>query len=179
MLAYAWLGPRAYCPRRPFPACPPGRAGVIPGHLAASQRSGSRLGLPCGQRSAGRVGLGLRRRGGGGVLRWTGFDRGPNWRLGLRVDADGCYLSRGTPRSTWSGGRYDWMRKVLATERGRLTYRKRKQTIEPVFGHTKRNSGVTHFNRRGRAKVRTEWRLVMMTQNLGKVYRHQLATTGA
>ena len=28
-------------------------------------------------------------------------------------------MSRGTPRSTWSGGRYDWMRKVLATELGR------------------------------------------------------------
>jgi transposase len=88
-------------------------------------------------------------------------------------------VSRGTPRSTWSGGRYDWMRNVLATELGRLTYRKRKQTIEPVFGHTKHNSGVTHFNRRGRLKVRTEWRLLMMTHNLAKVYRHQLATTGA
>ncbi len=82
-------------------------------------------------------------------------------------------------RAGRSGGRYDWMRKVLATERGRLTYRKRKQTVEPVFGHTKHNSGVTHFNRRDRVKVHTEWRLLMMTQNLGKVYRHQLAITGA
>jgi hypothetical protein len=53
-------------------------------------------------------------------------------------------ISRGTPRSTWSGGRYDWMRNVLATDLGRLTYRKRKQTVEPVFGHTKHNSGFTH-----------------------------------
>jgi transposase len=88
-------------------------------------------------------------------------------------------VSRGTPRSTWSGGRYDWMRKVLATDLGRLVYRKRKKTIEPIFGHTKYNSGVIHFNRRGRVKVRTEWRLLMMTQNLAKVYRHQLAATGA
>jgi transposase len=88
-------------------------------------------------------------------------------------------VSRGTPRSTWSGGRYDWMRKVLATELGQLIYRKRKKTIEPIFGHTKHNGGFIHFNRRGRVKVRTEWRLVMMTQNLGKVYRHQLAATGA
>jgi hypothetical protein len=88
-------------------------------------------------------------------------------------------VSRGTPRSTWSGGRYDWMRKVLSTELGRLTYRKRKQTVEPVFGHTKHNGGVTHFNRRGRVKVRTEWRLLLMTQNLAKVHRHQLAATGA
>jgi hypothetical protein len=27
--------------------------------------------------------------------------------------------------------------------------------------------------------VRTEWRLLTMTQNLAKVYRHQLAATGA
>ena len=88
-------------------------------------------------------------------------------------------VSRGTPRSTWSGGRYDSMRKVLSTELGQLIYRKRKKTIEPIFGHTKHNGGVTHFNRRGRVKVRTEWRLVTMTQNLAKVYRHQLAATGA
>ena len=88
-------------------------------------------------------------------------------------------VSRGTPRSTWSGGRYDWMRKVLATELGQLTYRKRKQTVEPIFGHTKHNGGFIHFNRRGRVKVRTEWRLLMMTQNLGKLHRHQLAAAGA
>jgi hypothetical protein len=41
------------------------------------------------------------------------------------------------------------MRKVLATELGQLIYRKRKKTIEPIFGHTKHNSGITHFNRRG------------------------------
>jgi hypothetical protein len=70
------------------------------------------------------------------------------------------------------------MRTVLATELGRLTYRKRKRTIEPIFGHTKHNSGVIHFNRRGRVEVRTEWRLLMMTQNLAKVHRHQLAATG-
>jgi hypothetical protein len=71
------------------------------------------------------------------------------------------------------------MRKVLATELGQLLYRKRKKTIEPIFGHTRQNAGVTHFNRRGRVKVRTEGRLLMMTQNLAKVYRHQLAATGA
>jgi hypothetical protein len=88
-------------------------------------------------------------------------------------------VSRGTPRSTWSGGRYDWMRRLLATDLGQLTYRKRKQTIEPVFGHTKHNSGFIHFNRRGRLKVRTEWRSLTMTQNLNKLHRHRLAATRA
>jgi transposase len=87
--------------------------------------------------------------------------------------------SRGTPRQGWTGGRYSWMRSVLATEHGRRTYRKRKQTVEPLFGDTKHNSGVHRFHRRGRVKVRTEWRLLMMTHNLGKLHRHQLAVVGA
>jgi hypothetical protein len=69
--------------------------------------------------------------------------------------------SRGTPRRGWVGGRYTWMRRVLATELGRFIYRKRKQTIEPLFGHTKHNRGVNRFHRRGRTVVCTEWRLLM------------------
>ena len=87
--------------------------------------------------------------------------------------------SRGTPRPGWTGGRYSWMRQVLASEFGRDLYRKRKQTVEPLFGHTKHNCGVKYFHRRGRIKVRTEWRLLMTGHNLGKLHRHQLATVGA
>ena len=72
--------------------------------------------------------------------------------------------SRGTPRRGWVGGRYDWMRTVLAAEHGRERYKKRKQTTEPTFGNTKHNKGVIRFHRRGRIKVRTEWRLMMMTE---------------
>jgi len=87
--------------------------------------------------------------------------------------------SRGTPRRGWTGGRYAWMRNVLATEHGRQLYRKRAQTVEPLFGNTKHNRGVHRFHRRGRIKVRTEWRLLMMTHNLTKIHRHQLAAAGA
>jgi transposase len=75
--------------------------------------------------------------------------------------------SRGTPRPGWTGGRYAWMRNVLATEDGRRVYRKRKQTVEPLFGNTKHNDGVHRFLRRGRDKVRTEWRLMMTTIAVG------------
>jgi hypothetical protein len=84
--------------------------------------------------------------------------------------------SRGTPRKTWTGGRYDWMRAVLKSEHGGDRYRKRRQTVEPVFGHAKHNKRVTRFRRRGRVKVRTEWRLHMMTHNLTKLYNHQIAS---
>jgi hypothetical protein len=87
--------------------------------------------------------------------------------------------SRGTPRPGWTGGRYEWMRRLLATEHGRRAYRKRRQTVEPLFGNTKHNNGLYRFHRRGRIKVRTEWRLLMMTHNLGKLHRHQLAAAGA
>ena len=87
--------------------------------------------------------------------------------------------SRGTPRPGWTGGRYAWRRHLLATEHGRRLYRKRKQTVEPLFGNTKHNNSVQRFHRRGRIKVRTEWRLLMMTHNLTKIHRHQLAATGA
>jgi Transposase DDE domain len=87
--------------------------------------------------------------------------------------------TRETPRRGWTGGRYTWMRYVLACDLGERLYRKRKQMIEPVFGHTKHNRGVTRFHRRGRTAVRTEWRLLMATHNLNKLHRHQIATAGA
>jgi hypothetical protein len=48
-----------------------------------------------------------------------------------------------------------------------------------LFGNTKHNSGVYRFHRRGRTKVRLEWRLLMMAHNLNKVHRHQLTSVGA
>jgi hypothetical protein len=71
------------------------------------------------------------------------------------------------------------MRRVLATDLGKQLYRKRRELIEPVYGHTKHNRKIYRFNYRGRAAVRTEWRLVMMTHNLTKLHRHQVATTTA
>jgi hypothetical protein len=86
---------------------------------------------------------------------------------------------RDTPRPGWTGGRYDWMRAVINGEPGNQLYRQRPAMIEPVFGHTKHNKGVTRFLRRGRTAVRTEWRLLMATHNLAKLHRHHLATVRA
>ena len=57
------------------------------------------------------------------------------------------------------------MRRLLATELGRETFRKRHQTIEPVFGQIKYNRRIDRFQRRGRTAVRSEWRLAAMTHN--------------
>ena len=86
---------------------------------------------------------------------------------------------RKTPRPGWDGGRYAWMRRLLASEPGRELYSKRHQTIEPVFGQIKFNRKIDRFQRRGRTAVRSEWRLAAMTHNLLKLHQHRIAATGA
>jgi Transposase DDE domain len=71
---------------------------------------------------------------------------------------------------------YIQMREQLATEDGRVLYRKRKSMIEPVFGQIKHNRRIDRFTRRGLAACRAEWRLVMATHNLLKLYTHRIAT---
>jgi hypothetical protein len=73
---------------------------------------------------------------------------------------------RRTTQRNWDGGRYDEMRRLLATDRGRELYRKRQPMIEPVFAQMKFNRGLNRFRRRGRGAVRAEWRLITATHNL-------------
>jgi transposase len=87
--------------------------------------------------------------------------------------------SRKGTRPGWDGGLYAFMRRVLATERGGELYRQRQPMIEPVFGQTKHNRGMARFHRRGRAAVRTEWRLITATHNLLKLHRPAAAPTVA
>jgi transposase len=83
---------------------------------------------------------------------------------------------RRTTRRNWEGGHYDFMRRVLASERGGELYRKRQPMIEPVFAQTKFNRGLDRFRRRGRGAVRAEWRLITATHNLLKLHRYALTT---
>jgi hypothetical protein len=87
-------------------------------------------------------------------------------------------LRRGA-RPGWTGGLYDFMRRVLATAQGRELYGRRQATIEPVFGQLKFNRDFRRFQRRGRAACRSEWRLIAATHNILKLHRHRLtaATT--
>ncbi|MDA0166018.1 transposase [Solirubrobacter ginsenosidimutans] len=71
------------------------------------------------------------------------------------------------------------MRRVLTTEHGKALYKQRQHIIESVFGNTKHNRGITHFHRRGRAAVRTEWRLYMATHNLLKLHNYHLVRQAA
>ena len=71
---------------------------------------------------------------------------------------------RTTARPGWDGGRYSWMRRLLATL-GRELYSHRHQTIEPVFGQIKHIRKIDRFHRRGRTAVRNELRLAAATHN--------------
>jgi transposase len=80
------------------------------------------------------------------------------------------------PRAGWTGDLYDHMRRALATEHGKAIYRQRKETVEPVFGHTKHNRKIDRLQRRGRAAALSEWRLIAATHNLQKLHSHHIAT---
>jgi hypothetical protein len=83
---------------------------------------------------------------------------------------------RKEPRPGRRGGLYDFTRRVLATDWGKDLYLKRQGLVEPVFGQIKATRGAARFSRRGRAAVRSEWRLLTATHNILKLHRHQLAT---
>jgi transposase len=67
------------------------------------------------------------------------------------------------------------MARKLRTKRGRERYARRKAMVEPVFGQVKQARGFRQFLLRGRKKMRAEWRLVSLTHNLLKLWRHERA----
>lgn len=70
------------------------------------------------------------------------------------------------------------MRARLSSDRGRVAYAKRKQTVEPVFGQMKERRSLRRFSLRGLVKVSGEWTLWCLTHNLGKIVRALRTVTG-
>ncbi|MHB8577681.1 MAG: IS1182 family transposase [Dehalococcoidia bacterium] len=68
------------------------------------------------------------------------------------------------------------MREKLGTEAGRAAYAKRKQTVEPVFGHIKACRGFRQFLLRGLGAVQGEWALLCTVHNLLRLYHHGSTT---
>jgi IS5 family transposase len=58
----------------------------------------------------------------------------------------------------------------VATKAGRLRYKQRQQTVEPVFGIIKQAMGFRRFSLRGLAKVRLEWTLAALAYNLKRLF---------
>jgi hypothetical protein len=59
----------------------------------------------------------------------------------------------------------------LRTKVGKAIYKKRKETVEPVFGIIKGVMGFRQFMLRGLEKVNTEWTLVRAAYNFKKLHR--------
>jgi transposase len=98
---------------------------------------------------------------------------------GIQVIVPPDASKRKGSRPGWDTGPYEFMRRVLATERGSELYRKRQAMVEPVFAQTKFNRGIDRFLRRGRAAVHSEWRLITATHNLLKLHKYSLAAATA
>jgi len=59
----------------------------------------------------------------------------------------------------------------LKTKEGRAKYKKRKETVEPVFGIIKSVLGFSTFLLRGLDKVNIEWDLVTLAYNFKKLHK--------
>ena len=67
------------------------------------------------------------------------------------------------------------MKAKLETENAKALYRKRKQTVEPVFGIIKSAMGFVRFRLRGIKNVATEWVLAALAYNCRRVSRLKAA----
>ncbi len=71
----------------------------------------------------------------------------------------------------------DAMRRRLRTVIGRAAYKKRKETVEPVFGIIKSAMGFRQFLLRGKRNVALEWSLVTLAYNFRRLARLLSVTT--
>ena len=67
------------------------------------------------------------------------------------------------------------MQKALKSEAGKNKYRRRKHTVEPVFGIIKHGMKFRQFLLRGLDKVRGEWSLVVLAYNCRRLHTLVLA----
>jgi len=75
----------------------------------------------------------------------------------------------------------EWMSYRLKLPKNRERYRKREQSVEPVFGQIKAARGLRQFLLRGLEKVSALWQLECAVHNLLKLYRagkRELEPTG-
>lgn len=67
------------------------------------------------------------------------------------------------------------MQAKLASEEGKQIYRKRQETVEPVFGIIKAAMGFRQFLLRGLEMVGTEWDLVCLAYNVKRLWKAKSA----
>jgi len=73
-----------------------------------------------------------------------------------------------------SGGQFDRFFQ-LRSKKGKEIYKKRKQTVEPVFGIIKEVLGFRRFSLRGEFETDCEWSLVCLGYNLKRLFKLSMA----
>jgi len=63
------------------------------------------------------------------------------------------------------------MQAKLQTEAAKAKYKRRKSTVEPVFGILKSVLGFTRFHLRGLANVKNEWQLLNLAYNCKRLHK--------
>jgi transposase len=91
------------------------------------------------------------------------------WKRRKELETDGRPRGRMKKNMT----RSERMERKLRTLRGEKIYKKRSQTIEPVFGQIKH--GFLGMTRRGLPAVRADWAMLCMAHNIKKLWRAQKA----
>ena len=79
-----------------------------------------------------------------------------------------------TPRQIKEPWRIE-MKAKLETDDAKALYKRRKQTVEPVFGIIKSAMGFIRFRLRSITKVTTEWTLIALAYNCRRIHRLQAA----
>jgi len=69
----------------------------------------------------------------------------------------------------------DKMNQTLKSKEGKDIYKKRKQTVEPVFGIIKEILGFRRFSLRGEFETDCEWALVCLGYNLKRFFKLSMA----
>jgi hypothetical protein len=69
----------------------------------------------------------------------------------------------------------DKMNQVLRSKKGKEIYKRRKQTVEPVFGIIKEVLGFRRFSLRGEFETDCEWSLVCLGYNLKRFFKLSMA----
>lgn len=67
------------------------------------------------------------------------------------------------------------MREKLSGSANKALYALRQSTVEPVIAHIKEGRGFRRFQLRGLPQVRAEWKLICLTHNILKLFRHSQA----
>lgn len=60
----------------------------------------------------------------------------------------------------------EMMKRAIDSPEGRARYGRRIGTVEPVFANLRHNKRLSRFTLRGRCKVRTQWRLYCLVNNV-------------